>query len=49
MTRRPDLPRFGDLREGGNMPPPERGNIRAGIALFVIFAGGIWIAHGFGF
>ena len=49
MTRRAELPRFADLRRGGNMPPPGRGNIRAGLALMIAFAAGLIVAHGFGF
>jgi hypothetical protein len=48
MTR-PDLGRFADLRGGGNLPPPQRGNIRAVIALIAILVGSLWLAHGFGF
>jgi hypothetical protein len=46
MTKRPDLPRFANLRDGGNMP--QRGNIRAGLALFVAFAGLVFLGVGFG-
>ncbi len=49
MTRRAELPRFADLRSGGNLPPPSRGNIRAGLALFTAFAAALFVAHGFGF
>ena len=49
MTRRAELPRFADLRRGGNMPLPGRGNIRGGLALMITFVGALWLAHGFGF
>jgi len=31
------------------MPPPGRGTIRAGLALFTAFASGLFVAQGFGF